>query len=343
MEYTGGANVETNACNSSVVRSKTLELAENWPIRPGMFKVPVVLAEFVIQIDVESKIKLDEPAYEIKRIEKEVFLTQARYIGGTDKVFISGYIRKNIEYAAKKGTSASGICGEIKDATVHVPFQVATRVCFNGRFPRVFPNRQPDVARYYDERRIGKNIREADRASYERFNEPVFPELEWSEVYDADIDEKGRPIDCFLNEEEFDEFLDKSVVYLGVKLLQKQQIYGGCGYDGKGVDGKEGCEGKEGYDGKGFDGKGLDGKGCSGKRYDGKGCNKKGFDGKEGYSGKGFDGKEGYGGKGFDGKDGYDGKGFYGDGYFGKDFFNDGGFYPSDNWKGTIWDIKRRK
>ncbi|WP_198149868.1 CsxC family protein [Clostridium sp. DMHC 10] len=333
MEYTGGANVETNACNSSVVKSKTLELAENWPIRPGMFKVPVVLAEFVIQIDVESKIKLDEPAYEIKRIEKEVFLTQARYIGGTDKVFISGYIRKNIEYASKEGTSCSGICGLIKDATVHVPFQVATRVCFNGRFPRVFPNKQPDVARYYDQKRIGKNIREADRASYERFNEPVFPELEWSEVYDADIDEKGRPIGCFPNEEEFDEFIDKSVVYLGVKLLQKQQIYSGYGYDGKGYDGK-------GYDGKGYDGKGYDGKGYDGKGYDGKGYDGKGYDGK-GYDGKGYDGK-GYGGKGYDGK-GYDGKGYDGKGYDEKGYFNDGGFYPSQSWNGTIWDIKRKK
>lgn len=338
MEYTGGANVETNACNSSVIKSKTLELAENWPIRPGTFKVPVVLAEFVIQIDVESKIKLDEPAYEIKRIEKEIFLTQARYIGGTDKVFISGYIRKNIEYASKKGTSASGICGVIKDATVHVPFQVATRVNFNGRFPRVFPNKQPDVARYYDKKRIGKNIREADRASYERFNEPVYPELEWSEVYDADIDEKGRPIGCFPNEEEFDEFIDKSVVYLGVKLLQKQQIYNGRIYDGGNqLDGGR-YDGQSGYgqiDGNKFDGKSGYG------QIGGSGCDGKGQTGGNGYGQIGGKGYGQAGGKGYGGSCGYGQTG--GNGYGNKQNSEDGSFYPSQNWGGTIWDIKRKK
>ena len=71
---------------------------------------------------------------------------------------------------------------------------------------------------------MGKDIREADRSNIEIFNEPVYCELEWSAVYDADINEKGKPIHGFLNEEEFQEFTDKSVVYLCIKLLQKQQV-----------------------------------------------------------------------------------------------------------------------
>ena len=37
----------------------------------GIFKIPRILSEFVIQIDSESKIRLNEPAYEIKRIENK--------------------------------------------------------------------------------------------------------------------------------------------------------------------------------------------------------------------------------------------------------------------------------
>ena len=86
----------------------------------GDFKIPRILSEFVIQIDSESKIRLNEPAYEIKRIEKQVFLTQCRYIPTTDKVFIEGYIRKNIEYAARTCSKNNSIAGTIKDTTVHV-------------------------------------------------------------------------------------------------------------------------------------------------------------------------------------------------------------------------------
>lgn len=211
-------------CDAAVLKSDTLPAAENYKWWGGDFKIPKVLAEFIIQIDSESTIRLNEPAYEIKRIEKQVFLTQCRYIPPTDKVFIEGYIRKNIEYAAKSCSKGSAIGGTIKDTTVHIPFKAYTRVNFHGNLPKVLPNLPPMVSRYFDEKRMGKNIREADRSNVEIFNEPVFCELEWSAIFDADIDEKGRPIDGFINEEEFQEFTDKSVVYICMKLLQKQQV-----------------------------------------------------------------------------------------------------------------------
>ncbi len=222
-------SVSTNCdmgCDAGVVQSDTLSGALNYPWYGGDFKIPKVLAEFVIQIDAEALIRLNEPSYEIKRIEKQVFLTQCRFIAGTDKVFLEGYIRKNIEYAARTCTNAksSGIGGVIKDTTVHVPFRVYTKVDFKGNKPYIKPNLPPMVARYFDEKRMGKDIREADRSEVEIFNEPVYCEMEWAAVFDADIDKKGTPIHGFKNEEEFQEFTDKSVVYLCIKLLQKQQI-----------------------------------------------------------------------------------------------------------------------
>ncbi len=219
------ANAKSNCvmeCQANVISADTLPAAENYPWWGGNFKIPKVLAEFVVQIDSESKIRLNEPAYEIKRIEKQVFLTQCRYIPPTNKVFIEGYIRKNIEYAARSCTKGYAIAGSIKDTTVHVPFKVYTKVDFCGKKPQIIPNPPAMVARYFDEKRMGKDIREADRSNVEIFNEPVFCELEWSAIYDADIDDRGTPIG--INEEEFQEFTDKSVLYLCIKLLQKQQV-----------------------------------------------------------------------------------------------------------------------
>ncbi len=222
-EFSSKPNCVTE-CQASVISSETLPPAENYPWWGGDFKIPRVLAEFIIQIDSESKIRLNEPAYEIKRIEKQVFLTQCRYIPPTNKVFIEGYIRKNIEYAAKSCTKGYAIAGSIKDTTVHVPFKAYTKVDFGDKKPHIVPNPPPLVARYFDEKRMGKDIREADRSNVEIFNEPVFCELEWSAIYDADIDDKGVPVGHLINEEEFQEFTDKSVLYLCIKLLQKQQI-----------------------------------------------------------------------------------------------------------------------
>ena len=211
-------------CNAEVLSSDTLTGADNYPVWGGEYKIPKVLSEFIIQIDSESRIRLNEPAYEIKRIEKQVFLTQCRYIPPTDKVFIEGYIRKNIEYAARTCTKGRSIAGTIKDTTVQIPFKAYTKVNFCGNKPKIHPNPPSMVARYFDPERMGKDIREADRSNVEIFNEPVYCELEWSAIYDADINDPGTPLDGFINEEEFQEFTDKSVIYLCIKLLQNQQV-----------------------------------------------------------------------------------------------------------------------
>lgn len=93
-------------------------------------KVPAVIAEPTLQIVVESTITLATPATEIKRIKKNVFLSQVKLIpvafariDGTDyftatraKLFVAGHVRKNIEYA---GAACSGA---LMDQIADVPF-----------------------------------------------------------------------------------------------------------------------------------------------------------------------------------------------------------------------------
>lgn len=101
-------------------------------LTPGtpIVKIPVVLAERTIQIVVESDISLDPPATEIKRVLKNVFLTQCKLVPvaftpvpGTNyrrvtraKLFVQGYIRKNIEYANDECN------GVLYDRIANVPF-----------------------------------------------------------------------------------------------------------------------------------------------------------------------------------------------------------------------------
>ena len=95
-----------------------------------VIKVPTVLAETTIQIVVEANIPLDPPAVEIKRVSKDVFLTQCELVPSDfgkeicpgvftvkrAKLFIEGFIRKDIEYA-------SADCnGVIRDRIATVPF-----------------------------------------------------------------------------------------------------------------------------------------------------------------------------------------------------------------------------
>src|SRR5690242_9830723 len=91
-------------CKAGIIKSQTLPevfseaLTPKGNERPVVGKIPVVLAEPVVQVDVESVIQLEEPAFEIKRIKKNVFVTQCKLIdtgcGKTGKLFLSGFVRK---------------------------------------------------------------------------------------------------------------------------------------------------------------------------------------------------------------------------------------------------------
>lgn len=231
-----GSNPEpTPESDAEVINAKTLAPSVNKPVaKPGEFKVPVVIAEFDVFINSESTIRLAEPAFEIKRIEKEVFLNEARFVptkfdyykgkvvAGT--VFLQGYLRKNIEYASLTSTSDSTISGVINDTTARVPFLTSTVIDHFVNKPIIEPSPANETTRYFDKKALGKNIREADRRTTEILNEPVFAEIEETDVIDADINEKGTPIDGFNNEAEFQEFVDKAVIRIRIKLLQKQQV-----------------------------------------------------------------------------------------------------------------------
>lgn len=225
-------------CDASVTEADTLAPSFNDPVRKaGEFKVPVVIAEFDVFINLESSIHLNTPAYEIKRIDKEVFLNQARFVptkfdyykGKVRKgtVFLQGYLRKNIEYASPTcdvAASSNAIGGVINDTTARIQFLTSTVVYDFINYPIIQPSPTNETTRYFDKNRLGKNIREADRRTVEYLNEPVYAEIVETDVIDADINAEGTPIDDFNNEEIFQDFIDKAVIRIRVKLLQKQQI-----------------------------------------------------------------------------------------------------------------------
>lgn len=188
------------------------------------YKIPVILSEFTVQIDIESKIKLNEPAIEIKRVKKNVFLTECRLIGKTNKLFLKGFIRKNIEYATEKSSSSDAICGDIKHTTVHIPFHCITEL--DGlREPEIYANPVSKETFYWNEKNMGRDTKEIDFYSEEVFNEKIYCELIKARIYEADITKDFQKGSQDSVEHVFHSFIEKEILYLSMKLMQNQQVW----------------------------------------------------------------------------------------------------------------------
>jgi hypothetical protein len=211
-------------CEGKILEPHTLSQCESEELcKLPKYKVPVVISEFSVQIDIESKIKLPEEALELKRIKKNVFLTQCRLIPGTKKVFLKGYVRKNIEYATQSAFGKEGICGDIKHVTVHIPFHCVTELN-NMRPPKFHISTPAKEVIYLNKKSTGRDMKEIDFYSEEWFNEKVYCEMVSTRIYEADIVEEKKEMDCHPVEHLVDTFTEKEVLILTIKLLQKREV-----------------------------------------------------------------------------------------------------------------------
>ena len=200
------------------------------PQAVSFIKVPVVIIEPKIQIVVEADIPLDPPAFEIKRVLKDVFLTQCKLVpvafaegcgGGGDrhvtkaKLFVGGFIRKNIEYATKDCK------GVIQDRIADVPFSGFTEISGGFEAATPFLNGSSESSSRFINPKDGITPRQ-DKYFFENsvfYNEQPYCELVSADFFELDF--SPCPTDAH---ETFDTLREKIVLDLTVKVLQLQQV-----------------------------------------------------------------------------------------------------------------------
>ncbi|MBW6408863.1 CsxC family protein [Clostridium weizhouense] len=231
----------------TTVSSETLPICENIPhasdtaTLPITVNIPVVLTECNITITVQSVLKLDDNILEIKHIRKNAYLNQCKLIPNSENdnpntgiLFLSGFIRKNIEYSTNEYNFMGVFNGKLKHVTVDVPFKCTTRVIFKTP-PKFKINTYHDkseilqtnlgVCKPYKEDMNGRNLQEQNFRSIQFFNEKVFCKLISAEFLEsAVLENTTNKKSKHHNEQTFHDINEKVVLFLTLKLLQKQNV-----------------------------------------------------------------------------------------------------------------------
>ncbi|CRK81103.1 CsxC family protein [Neobacillus massiliamazoniensis] len=190
-------------------------------------KVPVVTAEPTLQIVVESTIKLHPAATEIKRVKKNVFLNQVKLvpvaftrIDNTDffnvtrgKLFVSGHIRKNIEFASHECK------GTLQDRIVDTPFTGFTDItAFTN--PPIIGIAETAEANFLNEKtNLDARLDKFFFQNLVKYNEQPFGELVAANFFELDFSPT-----MVSPEGTFSTLREKIVLDLTLKVLQVQQI-----------------------------------------------------------------------------------------------------------------------
>lgn len=195
-----------------------------------LIKVPLVLAEPTIQVVVEADIPLHPPAAEIKRVLKDVFLTQCKLVPvgpfteiddtgffttAGAKLFVEGFIRKNIEYATNDCN------GSVRTTTANVPFSGFADISGELLNQPIFGFGEQRRAQFIDP--VGLESPRLDKYFFENsvlYNEQPFCELIGADFFELDFSphKTNTPAKCFST------LREKIVMDLTLKVLQHQQI-----------------------------------------------------------------------------------------------------------------------
>jgi hypothetical protein len=234
-------NKKIDVCNFP----STITECENEPHKPNLCigkvvtKVPVVLAELTLQVNLDACIKFPKPVLEIKDVKKHVKLVQCRLLLPTNKLFVKGFIRKNIQYASPnlETTDQKSVCSNLHSLTVDIPFHCVTEIKHYSSKPTMpeinkrqefdflrsmpLPNGFPEKDEYQS-----NDLSQFHQESTQYYNELPYCQLissniiEWDEAIDRCKIQDGAHI----GEGYFNQVEEKMVLDITLKVLQNQQI-----------------------------------------------------------------------------------------------------------------------
>ncbi|WP_123052826.1 hypothetical protein [Clostridium sp. JN-1] len=218
----GESNIQ---CNSKILSSKMITECNSNLAKPvintGLFpvRVPIIIAQPIVNINIENTIELPRPAIYIKSINRRVLIDKCSLIPEIRKVFLSGTIKKNIEYSEAVCSNNNIIEGDIKNITVNTLFDSVTEIEYIVNPVDINKNYENNIKVYKnndDEQVFTESYSEVEKI-YCQLIHVSFEELNLKSNRDTPID--------FNEIYTFKTIKQKMAVHLTIRLIQNQNVY----------------------------------------------------------------------------------------------------------------------
>lgn len=173
-------------------------------------KLPVIIAEPTININLENTIDFTKNITSIIRIKRKSVIKKCVLIPQVNRVFLDGFVAKSIDY--------SELEGKVRNLIIKVPFKCATRVEYIQK-PVTYE------FSYEDNKSIKMSENEECFIDKEQEVDEIYCELVSTEFEELNIKDKIKVINEEKNISTFKQIKQKMSMNITVRLFQKQTIH----------------------------------------------------------------------------------------------------------------------
>ncbi|MBU3193326.1 CsxC family protein [Clostridium algidicarnis] len=220
-------------CDSIVVDSEVLSTCSSkchtpmGSTGPLIAKIPVILSDVEVEINVESEIELEKTDItdiNVINIDKEVFVKECKLIPYTNKLFIEGYVQKNIQVSNNDCTNKASEDNKIEYTVINSPFKCVTEIEFFKK--PLYGESYKERLNSLDKNMLCKNNKEDSWVHYSKLYEPVYCEYQYAKILETDIfDNEDYGTKYLQEEKKCKKILEKMVIFIRIKVIQNQQVF----------------------------------------------------------------------------------------------------------------------
>lgn len=180
-------------------------------------RLPVIIAETSININLENTIDFTKDVISIIDIKRKAIIKSCKLISQINTIFLDGIVIKSIEYSEEIKHNSSQIEGRMKNLTIKIPFECAAGI--------EYIHTPITCGDFYKE---DKNIRmsESEKVFFDTQQEvdDIYCELVSAKFKELNIKDKIKLINESKKISTFRQIKQSTSMDINVRLLQKQKI-----------------------------------------------------------------------------------------------------------------------
>lgn len=186
---------------------------------------PVILAQINIEISIEALTKFPEEVFTIEDIDKNLIVSSCSIVPDASSIFLEGIIEKKVKYTTVNECYSDRIIGNIKNATLILPFKCCSDLKFS-KSPEAFKGNNSIILQVLSPLEPQCNYNKESSVESKKLSHEIYCSLENVKICEYNKKLKTKMLKNTLSKADtFNIMKEKTVISFTISIMQNQQVF----------------------------------------------------------------------------------------------------------------------